>query len=157
MCTTIQRMGWWYEASTRVFVLEEGAAALGWLLKVNRSSCYWKIKCLHEICTKVSLGEEIRGRGPCIRILEKTVWLYIRAWLQTVMDCPGGSAAKNLPASAGDMGSSPGLGRSPREGNGNPLQYACLENPMDMGLGLQKSWTRFSSWTTTQILMAFGS
>ena len=43
---------------------------------------------------------------------------------------------KNQPASAEDsrdMGSIPGLGRSPREGNGNPLQYSCLENPMDRG------------------------
>ena len=41
---------------------------------------------------------------------------------------------KNLPANAGDTGdagSVPGLGRSPAEGNGNPLQYSCLENPMD--------------------------
>ena len=38
---------------------------------------------------------------------------------------------KNPPASAGDAGSIPGLGRSPREGNSNPLQYSCLENPMD--------------------------
>ena len=43
---------------------------------------------------------------------------------------------KNLPANAGDgadKGSVPGLGRSPGEGNGNPLQYSCLENPMDRG------------------------
>ena len=40
---------------------------------------------------------------------------------------------KNLPASAGDMNSIPGLGRSPRGGNGNPLQYSCLENPMGRG------------------------
>ena len=40
---------------------------------------------------------------------------------------------KNLPDNAGDLGSMPGLGRSPREGNGNPLQYSCLENPMDRG------------------------
>ena len=39
----------------------------------------------------------------------------------------------NLPASAGDAGLIPGLGRSPGEGNGNPLQYSCLENPMDRG------------------------
>ena len=47
----------------------------------------------------------------------------------------GGSALKNLPASAGDMGSVPGLGRSPGEGNDNPLQYSCLENPRDRGAG----------------------
>ena len=48
---------------------------------------------------------------------------------------PGGSVVKkkNLPASAGDLGSTPGLGRSSGEGPGNPLQYSCLENPMDRG------------------------
>ena len=43
---------------------------------------------------------------------------------------------KNLPTKAGEIrheGSIPGLGRSPGEGNGNPLQYSCLENPMDRG------------------------
>ena len=40
---------------------------------------------------------------------------------------------KNPQANAGDMGSIPGLGRSPGEGNGNPLQYFCLENPMNRG------------------------
>ena len=46
---------------------------------------------------------------------------------------PGGSVVKNLPTNAGDMGSIPGSGRSPGGRNGNPLQYACLENPMDRG------------------------
>ena len=40
---------------------------------------------------------------------------------------------KNLPANAGDVGSIPGSGRSPGERNGNPVQYSCLENPMDSG------------------------
>ena len=44
---------------------------------------------------------------------------------------PGGSAVKNLPANARDEGLIPGLGRSPGEGNGNPLQYSCLGNPTD--------------------------
>ena len=49
---------------------------------------------------------------------------------------PGGSVVKkkkNPLASAGDMGLIPGLGKYPGEGNGNPLQYSCLENPMDRG------------------------
>ena len=46
---------------------------------------------------------------------------------------PGGSAVKNLPANAGDAGSIPGSGRSYGEGNGNPFQYSCMENPMDRG------------------------
>ena len=47
---------------------------------------------------------------------------------------PGGSVVKNLPANAGtvgDLGLIPGLGRSPGIGNGNPLQYSCLDNPVD--------------------------
>ena len=49
------------------------------------------------------------------------------------MGFPGGSVVKNLPASAEDTGLIPGSGRSPGEGNGNPLQYFCLGNPMDRG------------------------
>ena len=51
----------------------------------------------------------------------------------------------------GDLGSIPGSGRSPGEGNGNPLQYSCLENPMDRGAWAAivqkaaKSWTRLST------------
>ena len=44
---------------------------------------------------------------------------------------PGGSVVKNLPTDAGDVGSVPGLGRSPGEGNSNPLQYSCLGNRID--------------------------
>ena len=46
---------------------------------------------------------------------------------------PGGPVVKNPPASAGDADSIPGSGRSPGVGNGNPLQYSCLGNPMDRG------------------------
>ena len=47
------------------------------------------------------------------------------------MDFPDGSVVKNPPANVGDSGLIPGSGRSSREGNGNPFQYACLENSMD--------------------------
>jgi len=46
---------------------------------------------------------------------------------------PGGSELKNPPANAGDMSSIPGLQKSPGEGNGNPLQYSSLGNPMERG------------------------
>ena len=68
------------------------------------------------------------------------------------MSFPGGSVVKNLPANAGDMGSIPGSGRSPGEGNGNTFQYSCLENPMDRGAwwaavhGVAKSWTQLSDF-----------
>ena len=49
------------------------------------------------------------------------------------MGFPGGSDGKESACNAGDLGSVPGLGRSPGEENGNPLQCSCLENPMDRG------------------------
>ena len=49
------------------------------------------------------------------------------------MGFPGGSDGKASACDAGDLGLIPGSGRSPREGNGNPLQHSCLENPMDRG------------------------
>ena len=50
-----------------------------------------------------------------------------------VREFPDGSDGKESACNAGDLGSIPGLGRSPGEANGNPLQYSCLENPMDGG------------------------
>ena len=68
---------------------------------------------------------------------------------------PGGSDSKASACSAGDLGSIPGSGRSPGEGNGNPLQYSCLENPTDgRGWwatihGVAKSRKRLSNFTFT--------
>ena len=69
-------------------------------------------------------------------------------------DFPGGSDGKASAYNAGDLGSIPGSGRSPGEGNGNPLQYSCLENPMDGGAwwatvhGVTKSQTQLSDLTS---------
>ena len=49
------------------------------------------------------------------------------------MGFPGGSEVKASACNVGNLGSIPGSGRSPGEGNGNPLQFSCLENPMDGG------------------------
>ena len=63
---------------------------------------------------------------------------------------PGGTDSKESTCNSGDPGSIPGSGRSPEEGNGNSLQYSCLENPMDRGAwratvhGVAKSWTLLS-------------
>ena len=59
--------------------------------------------------------------------------LYISSCNLGPKGFPGGTVVKNPPASAGDMGSIPGLGRSPGIRNGNPLQYSYLENSMDRG------------------------
>ena len=64
---------------------------------------------------------------------------------------PGGSGSKESACSAGDLGLIPGSGRSPGEGNGNPLWYSCLENHMDRGAWqaaihrVAKSQTRLSN------------
>ena len=59
----------------------------------------------------------------------------------------GGSAGEESTCNAGDLGSIPGLGRSPGEGKGYPLQYSGLENPMDcIGPGVTKSRTRLSDF-----------
>ena len=73
----------------------------------------------------------------------KTIALTIRTFVGKVIsllfnmlsrfDFPGSSDGKASVYNAGDLGSIPGLGRSAGEGNGNPLQYYCLENPMDSG------------------------
>ena len=74
-------------------------------------------------------------------------------WQEYVLGFPGGSEVKASAFNAGDLGSIPGSGKSPGEENGNPLQYSCLENPMDRGAwwatahGVAKSWTRLSDFT----------
>ena len=74
------------------------------------------------------------------------------------MGFPGGSEVKASTPNVGDPGSIPGSGRPPGEGNGNPLQYSCLENPLDGGAlwaivhGVSKSRTRLSDFTSLHTL-----
>ena len=65
--------------------------------------------------------------------LEHSLDLLIRTFPLSELDFPGGSDGKASVYTVGDLGSIPGLGRSAGEGNGNPLQYYCLENSMDRG------------------------
>ena len=68
------------------------------------------------------------------------------------MGFPGDSGGNKSACNAGDPGSVPGSGRSPGEGNGNPLEYSCLENSMDRGTwwatvhGVAKNWTLLSDF-----------
>ena len=79
--------------------------------------------------------------------------LVIHSAPMKIRGLPGGSDGKESACSAGDPGSIPGLGKSPGEGNGYPLQYSCLENPMDRGAwratihGVAKSRARLSTHT----------
>ena len=86
------------------------------------------------------------GCGACRCIIQHILIYY--------MDFPGGSYCKASSCNAGDLGPIPGSGVSPGEGNGNPLQYSCLENPMDREAwqttvhGITKSRTRLSDFTS---------
>ena len=61
------------------------------------------------------------------------IYIYIYTHIYILRGFPHSSVRKEPACNVGDTGSIPGLGRSPGEGNGNPLQYSCLENPMDRG------------------------
>ena len=90
----------------------------------------------------------------------KMFWKWIVAMVvqlcESTENCfPGDSEVKASAWNAGDPGSIPGSRRSPGEGNGNPFQYSCLENPMEGGAwwatvhGVTKSWTRLGDFTFT--------
>ena len=97
----------------------------------------------------MSIVQRLRSHG---------LYLLSPTWEKTGL--PGGAVVKNLPTRAGEareLGSIPGLGRSLGVGNGNPLQYSCLENPTDRGVwwatvhGVARSQTQISIHTTDQL------
>ena len=88
--------------------------------------------------------------GALALVVIYSVDKYLLSTCKVTKGFPGGSDGKESSCSARDPGSIPGLGRSPGEGNGKPLQYSCLGNPMDRGAwratghGVTKSRTRLS-------------
>ena len=98
-----------------------------------------------------------RGRKKLLRVKD----LFIILITGMVLSSPGGSVVKkkNFHTNAGDSGCIPGWGRSPGKGNGNPLQYSCLENSMDRGAwwatvhGVAKSQTLLSDETTAMVVL----
>ena len=89
-------------------------------------------------------------------LLKSSNWVH----LTSLRSFPGGSDGKESPCNTGNPCSVPGWGRSPGEGNGNPLQYSCLENSMDRGTwqgtvhGITKSWTQLSDYHSLKLLQA---
>ena len=82
-------------------------------------------------------NESLRSQRTVHRVRNIICMSYRRGALDGLrgIGFPGGSEVKASASNAGDPGLIPGSGRSPGEGNGNPLQYSCLENPMD-----RKAW-----------------
>ena len=107
---------------------ETWVLSLGWEdplekeMATHSSTLAWKMPWMEEPGRLQSMGSQ-RVRHDWATSLHK------------IKDFNGGSAEKNPPANAGDRGSIPESGRSPRRRNGNPLQYSCLANPMD-----RRSW-----------------
>ena len=119
-------------------------------------------------CKQDNLLSEPPGKSArCIKCIFNLQWVYgdiispksrnIHMMLITCLILSVLVAA----CSAGDLDSIPGLGRSPGEGNGNPLQYPCLENSMDWGAwwvtvhGVAKSQTRLSDFTFSSLIKKF--
>ena len=120
--------------------MEEGEELKGLLMKVKEESekvglklniqktkimasgpiTSWQIdgETVETLADFIFLGSKITADGDCSHEIKKCGF-------------PGGSEVKVSASNVGDQGLIPGLGRSPGEGNGNPLQYSCLENPMD--------------------------
>ena len=86
-------------------------------------------------------------------MLLKSSFLLLESFHHLSLSVLSGAVVNNPPVNAGDTGSIPGSGRYPRGGNGNPLQYSCLENPTDRGVGqsrahgVTKSQIRLSTHT----------
>ena len=95
----------------------------------SKASILWR-----SVFFTVQLSHPYMTTGKTIAL---TRWTFVGKVMSLLfnmlsrLDFPGGSDGKVSAYNAGDLGSIPGLGRSPGEGNGNPLQYSCLENPMD--------------------------
>ena len=134
----------------------------------NLAFCVWEDASLWALNSLLSYTPQLRKQetnGVSLSTLRSGRWLLlvfpqllsIHLWLGGsicwisvlgALGCPGGSAGKEPTCSVGDLSSILGLGRSPREENGYPLQYSGLENSMDRGgwesttHGVAKSWTR---------------
>ena len=110
---------------------EEGLLYRGWILRrpfTERKARPWNTGSPQWVSK--TLKQSTQNRAPT-----KNDWLRI-LWVRLIVSnlgFPGGSDVKESACNAGDPGSIPGLGSSPGEGNGYPLQYSCLENAMDRG------------------------
>ena len=99
-------------------------------LWVRQRSC--SIKMIHDLCCIHIVGLTGSFILCCPQV---ALWFvpFFFVCLSDICGFPGGSEGKESGFNKGDLVSIPGSGRSPGEGNGNPLQYSCLENPMDRG------------------------
>ena len=117
-------------------------------------------KRIHGECwTKDCLGFILQAKGKHQNAREETSSDQL-IWLLLSISCfPGDTMVNNLPLNAGEAGLIPGFGRSPGVGNGNTLQYSCLENSINRGIwwatvhGVAKSWTQLGKRLSRHMLI----
>ena len=121
----------------RIMEKTDNTLSYEWLI-LTRNACdvFWGVKCKNP-----KKGQTTRIRSFHLSDPEWTLHKHQLPWWLSCLD-----TAKNSPANAGDMGSTPGVGRSPGKGNGNPLQHSCLENSMD-----KETWWPHSQWSHKRV------
>ena len=118
-----------------------------WSYAGKKQTCRWEVSTRKGKNSRLCYWERDCGTG-----VSATLY-WLKSSYNKTGGFPGSSVVKNPPANAGDMGSVPGLGRSPGGWHGNPLQYSCLDNPKDRGawwitvhgVRVAKSRTRLSN------------
>ena len=128
-----------------------------WLIRVQLFGILWTaarqaFSVLHYLWTVIFMSTElVMGSNHLFPVLPPPICAH----LPIIRAGSGGSEVKASAHNAGDLDSIPGSVRSSGEGNGNPLQYSCLENTMDRGAwwaivhGVAKSWTQLGDFTFT--------
>ena len=122
------------------------------VLHLNLPISILSLACSAWVNHQPSLNNQLKRNLETVIMVFTLVYEFSFCLLFIFANFPGGSDGKASVYNAGDPGSSPGLGRSPGKGNGNPLQYYCLENPVDRRAwqapvyGVAKSQTRLSDF-----------
>ena len=104
-----------------------------------------------EVGGGIGMGNTCKPMADSFQCMTKPTTVKKKLKKKEDKGFPGGSDGKEAACNAEDLTLIPGLGRSPGGGHGNPLQYSCLENPMDRGAwrasfhGVAKSWTQLSN------------
>ena len=124
----------------------------------------FQAKTLEWVAISFSRSSWPRGWTQVSHIVGRRVTIWATREVFILWGFPGGTSVQNPPASAGVTGLIPGSGRSPGESHGNPLQYSCLENPMERGAwqvtvhSVSKRWTQLKQLRThTFILLVIKS
>ena len=134
-------------------------------METHSSILIWKIPWTEEPGGRQSIGSQRVTHWSDLAHIHLHIYVYlykIWTWLQCSNGLPRWLSGKESTCPWGDTRdtvSIPGLGRSPRGGNGNPLQYSCLENPTDRGAwratahGVTESQTQVSAWAQKHLII----